>query len=420
MISVIGLGFVGLTTAIGFGEKGYKVFGYDQDNEKADLISKKQIPFFEPHLEEKLCKHFGNNFELANSLESSVAQSEIIFLCVGTPTKEDGSVDLTYLLKATGDILKCLSKERFTTLVVKSTVPPSTLAVEIAQLIEGYGFSIGEDIGLATNPEFLREGFAWLDFIEPDRIVIGAESQRVHKILRALYEPFQAPVISVNYNTAEFIKYLSNTLLSTLISFSNDMSMIAGSIGDIDIPVAFKTLHGDKRWHGSPAAMSSYVYPGCGFGGYCLPKDTQALGSMAEKHHYRSKLLESVMEVNKSVGPFLVDRLKSSIKMDKRIAILGLSFKPSSDDVRETPSAIIIHLLLEAGYENLIAYDPLAIDSFRKQYSYDIEYGDSLELAIKDADAVVILTAWQEFREKKELFREKKVFDFRYFLGNKA
>jgi UDPglucose 6-dehydrogenase len=416
MISVIGLGFVGLTTALGFSEKGYKVFGYDHDSEKKNLLLKKSIPFFEPYLEEKLCLYYGQNFELASSLESAVGHSEIIFICVGTPTNENGSVDLTYLLAAVRDILKYLSKNSFTTLVIKSTVPPSTLENNITPLLKEHGFISGENIGLAANPEFLREGFAWEDFINPDRIVVGSNDERTHEILRDLYKPFQAPIVSVNLNTAEFIKYLSNTLLSTMISFSNDLSMIAHSIGGVDIAKSFKTVHQDKRWIGEPAGMASYVFPGCGFGGYCLPKDTQALYEMAKENKYHSKLLESVLGVNNSIGPFLIDQLKSSVSLDSRISILGLSFKADTDDVRQSPSATIISLLIKAGYKNLTAYDPMAINNFKRQYSFDIDYNESLERAVSDADTILLLTTWQEFQDKKDLFLKKNVFDFRYYL----
>ena len=416
MITVVGLGFVGLTTALGFSQKNFKVYGYDVDQYKISSIKKCRIPFYEPHLD-KACKtYLGNNFIIADSLQEAVSKSRIVFYCVGTPSGENGSADLTHLYKAVEETLKGLDKDNYKVLVIKSTIPPSTTQDKIKPFVEKLGFTVGKDIGLANNPEFLREGYAWDDFVHPDRIVIGVEDKKTIEILNHCYKPFAAPIHKVSLNTGEFIKYLSNTLFSSLISYSNEMSMVANSIGGIDIPKSFKILHEDKRWFGKPAKMTSYVYPGCGFGGYCLPKDTMAIRSISDTKGFSPKILQSVIETNSLIKNFVVDRLIREIKPNQAIGILGLSFKPDSDDVRETPAKDIIEKLLKKGYSNLYAYDPMAIEVFKKTYNIDIHYLNSLENIVQKADVFVLLTAWKEFKEKQDLLKQKPLYDFRYFL----
>ena len=416
MITVIGLGFVGLTTALGFSEKGFKVFGYDIDKEKVEFIKNNQLPFYENGLDKALTKNLGRNFCITENLKNAIENSEVVFLCVGTPSDEKGHADLKYIKSALEEILKYTNKNEKKIVVTKSTIPPATTQNEIIPYINSLGFKVGKNIFVANNPEFLREGFAWEDFILPDRIVIGAEDNFTEKTLRKIYEVFNVPIHIVSLNTGEFIKYLSNTFLSTLISYSNEMSMIADSIGNIDIKSAFKIFHEDKRWFGKPAGMKSYAYPGCGFGGYCLPKDTQALVKRAEEFGYKSKILSEVLNVNSEIKPHWIEKIKSSINNDAKIAVLGLSFKPESDDIRQTPALEILNLLIENGYKKIVAYDPLANELFDKKYHLSIEYADSMESAIKDVENVIILTGWKEFIEKKDLLKNKTVFDMRYVL----
>lgn len=416
MITVIGLGFVGLTTALGFSEKGFKVFGYDIDKEKVEFIKNNQLPFYENGLDKALTKNLGRNFCITENLKNAIENSEVVFLCVGTPSDEKGHADLKYIKSALEEILKYTNKNEKKVVVTKSTIPPATTQNEIIPYINSLGFKVGKNIFVANNPEFLREGFAWEDFISPDRIVIGAEDNFTEKTLRKIYEVFNVPIHIVSLNTGEFIKYLSNTFLSTLISYSNEMSMIADSIGNIDIKSAFKIFHEDKRWFGKPAGMKSYAYPGCGFGGYCLPKDTQALVKRAEEFGYKSKILSEVLNVNSEIKPHWIEKIKSSINNDAKIAVLGLSFKPESDDIRQTPALEILNLLIENGYKKIVAYDPLANELFDKKYHLSIEYADSMESAIKDVENVIILTGWKEFIEKKDLLKNKTVFDMRYVL----
>lgn len=414
MITVIGLGFVGLTTALGFADKGIRVFGYDHDPEKTQALKKLIVPFYEPGLEDALTRNLGCSFEIVDELAVAVEQSDVVFFCVGTPGKVDGSADLSYLKQAIDNILTYCGRERFRIMVVKSTIPPSTTKETIVPHIEKQGWRVGDAIGVANNPEFLREGCAWEDFMRPDRVVLGVSDDRTGKVLSDLYEPFGACVHNVSLNTGEFVKYLSNTLLSTMISYSNEMSMLADAVGDIDIRSAFRILHEDKRWFGQPANMSSYVYPGCGFGGYCLPKDTEALYMMAQAKGYEARGLKHVLQVNEDIRNFIVDKIEGFVDRDKTIGILGLSFKAGSDDIRDTPARHIIESMLARGYRKIIAYDPMANALFAKTYGFDIQYTDTLEALLEQVDCCVLLTAWDEFKQNKELINSVSSLDFRY------
>ncbi len=416
-ISVLGLGFVGLTTGLGLAKKGFKTYGFDINEVRLVGLKNYHIPFFEPHLKEILVETLGNSFFLDVPFEEAIKNSDAIFLCVGTPERKDGSADLTYLLNGIEQILN-IKTEKFQVIITKSTVPPSTLSNEVIPFVrQKLKEKSDRKIGFASNPEFLREGYCWEDFINPDRVVIGVEDEKSKEILDQVYKPFGAPIHYVNYNTAEFIKYLSNTLLSSMISYSNEMSMIAGAIGNIEVKNAFRILHEDKRWFGQPAGMKSYVYPGCGYGGYCLPKDTAALISMSEKNGFSPAMLKANLQVNKEIKPFLVEKIASEVDSSQPLGILGLSFKPNSDDVRITPTKEIIEQLLEKGFFKIFAYDPISNEEFKSHYpDLAITYIDSLDQLFEKVDSMVLLTGWDEFKEKKEQLQKKKVFDFRYTL----
>ena len=416
MITVIGLGFVGLTTALGFSEKGNKVYGFDIDKEKMKSISDKKIPFYEKGLQEVLEKNLDNNFVLTDNLSDAVKSSKVIILCVGTPSDDIGRADLKYIKSALDNVLEHVEKEDKKILITKSTIPPSTTEKEIIPYIEQKGFVAGKDVFIANNPEFLREGHAWDDFINPDRIVIGTNDEHTKTVMTDIYKNFNVPVHFVTLNTGEFIKYLSNTFLSTLISYSNEMSMIADSIGGIDIKSAFKIFHEDKRWYGNPANMQTYAYPGCGFGGYCLPKDTQALVQKAKEYGYEAKILKSVLDVNKEIKPHWIEKVEKSVSKDKSITVLGLSFKSESDDVRQTPALDIIKLLLDRGYKNITAYDPMANELFDKIYKLPIKYADTMKEAVDKSSDIILITGWKEFTENKNLLADKNVYDLRYVL----
>ena len=413
IVTVFGLGFVGLTTALGFADNGIKVYGVEISPERVELLNSGKLPFFEPGLDDALIRNLNKTFFITDDLRSAISESDCIYYCVGTPYGEGGQADLTYLFSAIDSTLSEIDDGKFRVLVTKSTIPPTTTSEKIIPYIEEKGINVGTDLGVANNPEFLREGHCWDDFINADRIVLGVSDEKSEKILRELYSSFTCPIFAVSLNTGEFIKYLSNTLLATLISFSNEMSIIADTLGNIDVAEAFKILHMDKRWNG--ADMASYVYPGCGYGGYCLPKDTNAIYALTESKGFDAKILKNVIDTNNNISEFIVDRIVKNIEKDSKIGVLGLSFKPGSDDVRDTAAAKIIDGLINRGFCNIIAYDPLANDEFKKFYDFDIEYFNSKEEIINLADELVILTAWDEFKDLKEL-TNKQIIDCRYML----
>lgn len=421
MIAVIGLGFVGLTTALGFCEKSnHIVRGYDIEKSKVDLIKKGTVPFYEPNLPEMLKKHLNHKFFICQSLDETVKDADIIFLCVGTPCNYNGQSDLRYLISATKEVLSSKKKGAKFTLAVKSTIPPSTLSNSIAPLCLQLGFDPKEDIHLCNNPEFLREGYAWNDFIYADRIIIGEFTENSGQELEKVYSGFESPVFRVSSNTGEFIKYLSNALLSTLISFSNEFSMIADTITGIDVADAFKILHMDNRWSGvianKPVNMSTYVYPGCGFGGYCLPKDTMAIYTKAKEFGYEANLIKSVLYVNENIKKDTAKKIIDAVHKTQSdcVGVLGLSFKPESDDVRNTPTADILKLVCDSGIK-VLAYDPMAMKEFDKCYKLPITYLKNSKQLIEKCGTIVILTAWEEFTSLD--YKGRVIIDARYCIN---
>lgn len=417
VITVFGLGFVGLTTSLGFAEYGHEVYGVEINDERLATIRDGQLPFLEPGLDKALQRHLGKRFHAIGleQLTEAVSKSDCVYYCVGTPYGKDGQADLTYLFSAIDQTLSVRPADKFQVLVVKSTIPPSTTSKKIIPYIEAKGLVVGENCGVANNPEFLREGHCWDDFMNADRIVLGVSDDRSAKVLRQIYANVEEPVFCVSLNTGEFIKYLSNTLLATLISYSNEMSIIAENIGGIDVSKAFHILHMDKRWGGAP--MASYCYPGCGYGGYCLPKDTNALYAVSKASGFDAQILKNVIKTNDEMPRFIADKIILRIGENKEqaIGILGLSFKPGSDDVRDTPSAKIIRAMLDNGYTNICAYDPVAISEFRRYYDLPITYANSYDELLETASSLVIATAWPEFKNVKER-TQKPVIDCRYML----
>jgi UDPglucose 6-dehydrogenase len=416
MITVFGLGFVGLTTALGFAEMGYKVYGVEVNQERLQTIQSGKLPFLEPGLDEALLRHLGRGFIAGSNLNEAIAESEYIFYCVGTPYGEGGQADLTYLFQAIDQTLSCIKDDKYRVLVTKSTIPPSTTSEKIIPFLRAKGWELGERIGVANNPEFLREGHCWDDFIQADRIVLGVSDERSAQMLRHLYsQNNSAPVYCVSLNTGEFIKYLSNTLLATMISYANEMSIVSDTVGDIDTAEAFRILLMDRRWKNG--SMSSYVYPGAGYGGYCLPKDTNALFSLVQNQGYEAKILKNVIAVNEQMPKVICSRILKTAKVDQAIGILGLSFKPNSDDVRDTAAAKIINCLLEEGCSRLYAYDPVAIEEFKKHYPHlnSITYVDDYEQMLEKVDVLVIVTAWDVFKTIRSK-TDKPIIDSRFML----
>ena len=432
VVTVFGLGFVGLTTALGFAETGCKVLGIDVDEERKKSLRNGIIPFHEPHMEAVLRKHLGNSFYVTDELEKAIRESTYVFYCVGTPYGADGSADLTYLFSAIDSTLEAIHDEKFRVLVTKSTIPPSTTAEKILPYVKK---SCGKAkfVGVANNPEFLREGHCWEDFTKADRIVLGINDEKSKALLTELYEPMGIPIKCVSHSTGEFIKYLSNTLLAALISYSNEMAEAAEAFGGIDVAEAFRILHMDKRWNN--CSMTSYVYPGCGYGGYCLPKDTCAFYTQAEAKGFDAQILGQVIRTNterprqiaEQIGRYLNNCIQQQENEENdcpagerrspgTIGILGLSFKPESDDVRDTPAVKIIQELKKLGYQDIIAYDPIAMNVFQQKYpDIAIGYAESLAKAYDESDILAIVTAWEEFRIVPALGK-KKVIDCRYLL----
>lgn len=417
VITVFGLGFVGLTTSLGFAEYGHKVYGVEVNPKRLATIQEGKLPFLEEGLDQALTRHLNHGFQAVgtDALASVIAESDCVYYCVGTPYGKDGQADLKYLFGAIDQTLAVRPKDKYQVLVVKSTIPPSTTSKKIIPYLQGKGISVGQQLGVANNPEFLREGHCWDDFMYADRIVLGVSDNRSAEVLRRVYASVKEPVHCVSLNTGEFIKYLSNTLLATLISYSNEMSMVADNIGGIDIAEAFRILHEDKRWGG--ATMASYVYPGCGYGGYCLPKDTNALYAVSRAAGFDARILRDVISTNDNMPAFMAEKIIRAAdgNADKTIGILGLSFKPGSDDVRDTPSAKIIAQLMAKGYRHIVGYDPVASEEFSRHYGYDITYAPTCADVVRQADVLAITTAWPEFKGIGQN-EDKPIVDCRYML----
>ena len=380
---------------------------------KIETLKRGQIYFKEPYLEEILLKNLNENFKISSNLSEAVDKCSIIFLCVGTPCQDDGSVDLTMIDDAIQSLLNKIPMDgKHRTIVIKSTVPPGTTG-HIESIIRKSGFD-DKKISVACNPEFLREGFCWQDFMNPERIVIGSNSKETGSKIEKLYSELNVKTHIVSPDCAEFTKYLSNVMLATLISFSNEMAYAAQLIENVEVETAFKILHEDSRLKDSK--IKSYIYPGCGFGGYCLPKDIMAFVSTLAKKGYESKLLSAVIDINNIVVKRFCDNICEKHDTSKKIGILGLSFKPDSDDVRETPAYKVYTELYGKGYKYFNAYDPVANENFQKHYGVNkMSFYDSPEELIINSDIIVITTAWQEF--VKLDFKNKPVFDGRYFLN---
>lgn len=413
VISVMGLGFVGLTSALGFCSLGNKVYGFDKNPERLNTLKNNKIDFKEPYLPKIHAKYLNKKFFLDATLETAVKESELIFLCVGSPCQESGEVDLSQITDAVKEIISVLPDDgKHRSIVIKSTVPPLTCKNSVEPLVRASGIS-EERLSVASNPEFLREGYCWEDFTNPGKIIIGVKDEEAKKQLLALYKPMKNAIHVFSTNGAEFSKYLSNVMLSTLISMSNEFAAAADTFGDINIPAVFDALHDDSRLRNS--GIASYIYPGCGFGGYCLPKDTKAFYAAMKNAGHDSKLIEEVLNINEEAAKRLSDKVTKNTNPADSIGVLGLSFKPGSDDVRETPSAKLISSLIAKGYKSIIAYDPIAIESFKKLYpSLDITYVTSAKEVFEKCSNIVIATAWTEFKTLD--YTGKTVYDGRYIL----
>lgn len=396
-ITIIGIGHVGLVTAVTFAKRGFYTICADIIEEKVRMLNLGQTVFFEPGMKEEIKKTVENGL-LVGSTDTicSVVNSDISFICVGTPSTDDGVMSLEYVENAAKEIgLGLKDKKDYHVVVVKSTVVPSTTDSVILPILEKFSRKkVGRDFGLCVNPEFLREGKALQDSLNPDRIVIGEYDRRSGDVLSKLYKNFKCPRLRVDLKTAEMIKYTSNAFLATKISFANEIANICEQFG-VDVYQVMKGVGLDSRIN------RRFFRAGCGFGGSCFSKDLKALIASAKSKDYEPKLLKSVIEVNEKQPLRLVRLAESAIGSlrGKRIVLLGLSFKPDTDDVRETRALPIAKALLKKK-ARVIAYDPKAMENFKKMIE-GVEYATSAKEALKKADGCIIQSEWQEFKDLK-------------------
>jgi UDPglucose 6-dehydrogenase len=409
-IAVIGSGYVGLVTGTCFAEFGVNVTCVDVDREKIERLREGQIPIYEPGLDQLVAKNSqAGRLHFTTDLKKAVEDSLVIFLAVGTPPKEDGSADLRYVEDAARQIARHMNG--YKVIVTKSTVPVGT-GEHLRRLISGE--RADAEFGIVSNPEFLREGAAIADFMRPDRVVIGSRDEKAVEIMRDLYRPLfliETPFVITSIEAAELTKYAANAFLATKISFINEIANLCDEIG-CDVHDVARGMGMDNR------IGRKFLHPGPGYGGSCFPKDTTALLSVAEQFGAESLIVSSVVEVNHRQRARMVEkieRLTGGLE-GKRVAVLGLSFKPNTDDMRDAPAVDIVRALVSKG-ARVCAYDPVAMDAARPMLP-QIEYADDEYAAVGGADALVFVTEWNEFRaldmpRVKELMRQPKIADLR-------
>ena len=395
-IAIVGTGYVGLVTGTCFAEIGVNVVCVDTNSEKIEALKKGIIPIYENGLEEMVIRNAkAGRLQFTTSLEECLNEVEAVFSAVGTPPDEDGSADLSYVLQVAHTIGQNLQK--YVLVVTKSTVPVGTadkVRAVIREELERRGVNIPFDV--ASNPEFLKEGNAISDFMSPDRVVVGVDSERAKKIMTKLYKPFllnNFRVIFMDIPSAEMTKYAANSMLATRISFMNDIANLCELVG-ADVNMVRSGIGSDTR------IGRKFLYPGIGYGGSCFPKDVKALIKTAEINGYEMRVLRAVEAVNEHQKGVLFDKLQTIFQgslQGKTIALWGLSFKPETDDMREAPSLILMDKLLKAGCQVQV-YDPVAMDECRRRMGEAVRYAKDLYDATLDADALMLLTEWKEFR----------------------
>ncbi len=415
-ITVIGTGYVGLVSGACFSEVGVDVTCIDIDAGKIDGLKQGIIPIYEPGLKEIVEKNtLAGRLHFSTSLIECLPETDIIFLAVGTPPLEDGSADLSYIVEVAKTIGKNICN--YVLVVNKSTVPVGT-ARRIKEIITTELKERGSDteFDVASNPEFLKEGSAIKDFMSPDRVIVGTDSEKARELMDRLYRPFMMNnyrVIHMDIPSAEMTKYASNAMLATRISFMNDIANLCNKVG-ADVHLVRKGMGSDSR------IGNKFLYPGVGYGGSCFPKDVKALINTAKSHGYRMRVLEAVEEVNEIQKGVLFEKLLSHYNNDIRglkIALWGISFKPETDDIREAPSLVIIDLIKKAG-GIVSVYDPVAMEELRKQRNPDVIYAKDMYDACIDASAIMLVTEWKEFRipswpALKRLMKEPVICDGR-------
>ncbi|WP_047549323.1 UDP-glucose dehydrogenase family protein [Psychroserpens sp. Hel_I_66] len=390
-VSVIGTGYVGLVTGTCLAETGNNVLCVDIDSSKVDKMRKGEVPIYEPHLDVLFQRNIkADRLHFSTSLEEGLAHGDIIFLALPTPEDEDGSADLSYVLGCAKEIGKLIKD--YKVIVDKSTVPVGT-AGKVRKTIAA---NTDVDFDVVSNPEFLREGFAVDDFLKPERIVIGSDSEKAIILMEKLYKPFVRsgnPIIVMDEKSAELTKYAANSFLATKITFMNEIANFCEKVG-ADVDMVRAGMGTDSR------IGKRFLFPGIGYGGSCFPKDVKALHKSGEDVGYKFNILESVINVNDTQKTVLIPRIESYFKNDlngKTFAIWGLAFKPETDDIREAPSIYIINELIKKG-ANLKVFDPEAIENVKHKFGNKIEYANHMYDAVKDVDALIICTEWSIFR----------------------
>lgn len=395
-IAIVGTGYVGLVSGTCFAENGVNVTCVDINEEKINSLKNGEIPIYEPGLDEMVLRnHREGRLNFTTNLKSCLDNVDIVFSAVGTPPDEDGSADLQYVLAVAREFGQNINK--YTVLVTKSTVPVGTARKVKAAIQEELG-KRGADVpfDVASNPEFLKEGAAIKDFMSPDRVVVGVESEKAKELMSKLYRPFMLNnfrVIFTDIPSAEMIKYAANSMLATRISFMNDIANLCELVG-ADVNMVRKGIGADAR------IGSKFLYPGCGYGGSCFPKDVKALIKTAEKNGYPMRVLKAVEEVNENQKHVLFDKLSKYYGGDlkgRTIAIWGLAFKPETDDMREATSLVTISLLREAGC-TIRVFDPVAMNECRRRVGDSVVYAGDMYDAVLNADALLMLTEWKQFR----------------------
>ena len=395
-VAVVGTGYVGLVSGACFAEMGVHVACVDIDEKKIESLKNGQIPIYEPGLDEMVRRNANEGrLTFTTSLKDVIDDVALVFSAVGTPPDEDGSADLKYVLNVAREFGQNIKK--YTVLVTKSTVPVGT-AKKVKDAIDEELAKRGEDIpfDVASNPEFLKEGAAIKDFMSPDRVIVGVESDRARSLMMRLYRPFMLNnfrVIFTDIPSAEMIKYAANSMLATRISFMNDIANLCEIMG-ADVEMVRRGIGADTR------IGRKFLYPGCGYGGSCFPKDVKALIKTAEKNGYEMKVLKAVEEVNEFQKTVVFSKLNKCMGgqlKDKTIAVWGLAFKPETDDMREATSLVTIDLLLKAGCKVRV-FDPVAMDECKRRLGDVVEYAKDMYDAVLDADAMLMLTEWKQFR----------------------
>jgi len=416
-ICIVGTGYVGLVSGACLAELGHQVTCVDVNEKRVEAIQRRKSPIFEAGLDELLERHVGKGLNATTDLRSAVRGSEMSFIAVGTPF-EGESIDVSYVRRAASEIGAALAEiDEYHVVVVKSTVVPGTTDELVRPILEAASSKrCGVDFGLCMNPEFLSEGSAVHDFLFPDRLVFGGIDQRSTDVLERLYTPLptSVPRLRTNTRTAEMIKYASNALLAALVSFSNEIANLGARIGGIDATEVMRGVHLSQYFREQTKdqlpALTAFLKAGCGFGGSCLPKDVKALIAHGRKAGASMQLLESVIRVNEQQPAQTVELLRRHTPRlaGLRVAVLGLSFKPGTDDVRESPAFPIMRELLAQGAK-LKAFDPVANDEARKAFDdRRVTYCSDLTSAIADIDAVIVVTPWREFQEAPELLRDRQ------------